>query len=148
MLPTPSSGGYCHGNPLRWWCTMICILRGMSKVHLFWYKRCTISHVWKNKVHICNIVNLCFSLVNCVPPPDGSIWYWSPSSSSSVSMVELLRLDSWHFRLPFRLGVSSSLPNTLFCFFLCPSLSWSFVSAFLCVCHQHSHWLNQHEMIY
>jgi hypothetical protein len=112
---------------------------------------CTISHVWKNKMHICNIVSLCFSLVNCVPPPDGSIWYWllpSPPPSSSVSVAEVLRLDSWYFGLCPRLRVSSSLPITLFCFFLCLSLSWPFVFACLCVCHQQSHRPNQQEIIY
>jgi hypothetical protein len=67
---------------------------------------------------------------------------------SSVSVTEVLRLDSWYFGLPSGLGVSSSLSSTLFCFFcLCPSLSWSFVFACLCVCHQQSHRFNQQEVI-
>jgi hypothetical protein len=35
-------------------------------------------------------------------------------------MAKLLRLDSWYFGLPSGLRVSSSLANTLFCFFLLP----------------------------
>jgi hypothetical protein len=73
-------------------------------------------------VQLCNIVTLCLSPVNCVPPPDSSIRYWLPSSpSSSLSVAELLRLDSWYFGLCPGLGVSSSLLSTLFYF-----LPWPF----------------------
>jgi hypothetical protein len=76
-------------------------------------------------MHICNIVNLYFSPVNCVAPPNGSIRYWLPSSPpSSLSVVKLLRLDSWYFVLCPGLGVSSSFSITLFYFF-----------AFALLCH-------------
>jgi hypothetical protein len=75
-------------------------------------------------------------LISSIPPPP-----------SSVLMVELLSLDSWYFGLCPGLGVSSSLPSTLFYFFafalLCNGLM--FVLAYVCVTH--CHWPNQQEMI-
>jgi hypothetical protein len=79
--------------------------------------------------------------MNCVPPPDGLIRYWSPPSPpSSESVAELLRLDSWYFELLFGLGVYSSLASTLFfhlpfffmvfCFRLAMCVTNSFIGSF------------------
>jgi hypothetical protein len=52
-------------------------------------------------------------LISCIPLP-------LPLPPSSVSVAELLSLDSWYFGLYPVLGVSSSLPSTLFCFLSLP----------------------------
>jgi hypothetical protein len=73
-------------------------------------------------------------LISCVPP-------------SSVPVAELVSLDSWYFGLCFGLGVSSSLPSTLFYFLPLPCFITVLVCTCLCVCHPLSHQLNQQEMI-
>jgi hypothetical protein len=81
-------------------------------------------------MQLCNIVTLCFSHVNCIPPPDGSIRYWLPPSPPlSMLVAELLRLDSWYFGLCPGLGVYSSLPITFFCF-----LPLHFFLVVFCLC--------------